>query len=67
MGKSGSAGLEVQPCVSVQLNRQSLCLENLRRAFKHVKSNNGAPGIDGETVKDFATSLENKLATIHDD
>ncbi len=42
-------------------------LENLRRAFKHVKSNNGAPGIDGETVKDFATSLENKLATIHDE
>ena len=41
--------------------------ENLRRAFKHVKSNNGAPGIDGETVKDFAMSLENKLAIIHDE
>ncbi len=42
-------------------------LENLRQAFKHVKSNNGAPGIDGETVKDFATELEDRLAVIHDE
>ena len=27
--------------------------ENLRKAFKKVKKNNGAPGIDGETVTDF--------------
>ena len=42
-------------------------MENLHRAFKHVKSNNGAPGIDGESVKDFAMAVENKLAIIHDE
>ncbi len=33
-------------------------MDNLRLAFKHVKSNNGAPGIDGQTVKDFQACLE---------
>lgn len=40
-------------------------LGNLHQAFKHVKSNKGAPGIDGETVEDFALQLEAKLALIH--
>ena len=40
-------------------------MENLHQALKHVKSNNGAPGIDGETVKDFAMTLEDKLTIIH--
>ncbi len=40
-------------------------MDNLRLAFKHVKSNNGAPGIDGQTVKDFQTRLEENLAAIH--
>lgn len=40
-------------------------LENLRQAFKHVKSNKGAPGIDEETVEDFAMQLEEKLNMIH--
>ena len=40
-------------------------MDNLRQAFKHVKSNNGAPGIDGQTVKDFQTRLEEYLAAIH--
>ena len=42
-------------------------MENLRQAFKRVKSNNGAPGIDGETVKDFEMRLEEKLALIHEE
>ena len=40
-------------------------MDNLRLAFKHVKSNNGAPGIDGQTVKDFPTRLEESLAAFH--
>jgi RNA-directed DNA polymerase len=37
-------------------------MDNLRLAFKHVKSNNGAPGIDGQH---FQTRLEENLAAIH--
>jgi len=32
-------------------------LENLRQAFKCVRSNKGAPGIDKETVKEFERDL----------
>jgi len=40
-------------------------LENLRQAFKCVRSNKGAPGIDRETVKEFESDLENRLSQIH--
>ena len=40
-------------------------LENLHQAFKHVKSNNGAPRIDEGTVEDFALQLEEKLNMMH--
>lgn len=39
--------------------------DNLHLAFKRVKANNGAPGIDGETVKDFQACFEENLAAIH--
>jgi len=40
--------------------------ENLELAFKHVKRNNGAPGIDGETVSDFASKLELNIDFLHE-
>jgi RNA-directed DNA polymerase len=40
--------------------------ENLELAFKHVKRNNGAPGIDGETVTDFAAKLELNIEFLHE-
>lgn len=40
--------------------------ENLALAFKHVKRNNGAPGIDGETVSDFAAKLELNIEFLHE-
>ena len=39
--------------------------ENLRQAYQHVRSNRGAPGIDGETVEEFGHQLEERLEQIH--
>ena len=40
-------------------------MDNLRMEFKILKSNNGAPGIDGKTGKDFQTRLLENLSSIH--
>jgi RNA-directed DNA polymerase len=40
-------------------------LDNLRQAYRHVRSNNGAPGVDGETVKEFGDKLEERLQRMH--
>lgn len=40
--------------------------ENLELAFKHVKKNNGAPGIDGETVLEFACNIESNIEFLHE-
>lgn len=39
--------------------------ENLYQAFKAVKRNNGASGIDGETVLDFAIDLDANIELLH--
>lgn len=41
-------------------------IENLKLAFKRVKKNNGAPGIDGETVFDFELKLEENIEFLHE-
>lgn len=40
-------------------------IENLHEAFGAVKRNNGAPGIDGETVSDFAEDLHANIERLH--
>lgn len=39
--------------------------ENLYEAFKAVKRNQGAPGVDGETVADFADEVEANIERLH--
>lgn len=39
---------------------------NLEKAFIRVKRNNGAPGIDGETVSDFNVNLEANINILHE-
>jgi RNA-directed DNA polymerase len=40
--------------------------ENLIKAFRCVKRNNGAPGIDGETVEDYAKNLDKNTELLHE-
>ncbi|MBN2221443.1 MAG: group II intron reverse transcriptase/maturase [Vallitaleaceae bacterium] len=40
--------------------------ENLHKVFIKVKRNNGAPGIDGETVSDYNVNLEANINLLHE-
>lgn len=40
-------------------------IENLYAAFKAVKSNKGAPGVDGETIEDFEAKLKENIEKLH--
>jgi RNA-directed DNA polymerase len=44
----------MQPALETTLMERVLASENLHRAWKQVKSNKGAPGIDGMVLDDFA-------------
>ncbi len=43
-----------QPALHDDLMERVLASENMRRAWKRVKANKGAPGIDGMRIEDFA-------------
>lgn len=38
---------------------------NILEAFKLVKKNKGAPGVDGETIQNFESLIEDKINEIH--
>jgi len=40
-------------------------IDNLRKAFKAVKSNKGAPGIDGETIEIFEANMEANMIKLN--
>jgi len=40
-------------------------IENLKQAYSAVKANNGAPGIDGQTVEAFGENLEAEITKLH--
>jgi retron-type reverse transcriptase len=45
------------PFSKSHLLERILSAENIRRAWKQVRANKGAPGIDGVTVEQFSRDL----------
>jgi RNA-directed DNA polymerase len=43
----------IDPALSEDLMERVLASENLRKAWRQVKANQGAPGVDGMTIADF--------------
>ncbi|KUK31658.1 MAG: Retron-type reverse transcriptase-like protein [Thermoanaerobacterales bacterium 50_218] len=40
-------------------------IENLKKAYGAVKANNGAPGVDGQTVRAFGENLDDEIVKLH--
>ncbi len=55
-----------QPALNIDLMEQVLAAQNLRRAWKRVKANRGAPGIDGMHIEDFAEFAREQWAAIRE-
>jgi len=53
-----------QPALHVDLMEQVVAAENMHRAWRQVKANKGAPGIDGMRIEDFPAYAREHWATI---
>ncbi|MCG8093234.1 MAG: group II intron reverse transcriptase/maturase [Candidatus Thiodiazotropha endolucinida] len=51
--KSSTGGESQQPALNDSLMERVLLPENLHAAWKQVKGNKGAPGVDGITIEDY--------------
>ena len=56
-----------QPALHDDLMEQIVDRANMRRAWKRVKANKGAPGSDGMTLEDFPTFARSHWSTIRQD
>lgn len=54
----------IDPALSEDLMERVLAAENLRQAWRQVKANHGAPGVDGMTIEDFPAFVREHWASI---
>jgi RNA-directed DNA polymerase len=54
----------IDSALSENLMEQVLAPENLRQAWRPVKANHGAPGVDGMTIEDFPAFAREHWARI---
>jgi RNA-directed DNA polymerase len=54
----------INPALSEDLMARVLAAENLRKAWRQVKANHGAPGVEGMTVEDFPAFAREHWASI---
>ena len=47
----------IKPALSEDLVSQMLASDNIERAWKQIKANDGAPGVDGVAIEDFAAEM----------
>ena len=55
-----------QPALHVAPMEKVLAAENLRRAWRRVKANRGAPGTDGMHIEDFPQFAREQWPTIRE-
>ena len=55
---------DMPPALSGSLMNRVVSRENMLRAWKRVKSNHGAPGMDGMTVEEFPEFVRQHWATV---
>ena len=63
-GGAGGRRASTQPALDTQLMERVVESENVRNAWKRVKANHGAPGIDGLTVEEAEAWLRGHWATV---
>jgi RNA-directed DNA polymerase len=65
-GEVGGWRRDTQPTLHVALMEEVVAAENMRRAWRQVKANKGAPGIDGMAIEDFPAFARAHWSTIRD-
>src|SRR5215831_11971363 len=56
---------DMEPALSDDLMERVLATENLRQAWRQVKANQGAPGVEGMTIEAFPAFAREHWAHMH--